>query len=261
MILDQFKLNGKRALVCGASQGIGRAIAVAFSQAGAELVVLARTEEKLAALKRELAPGKVEIAVCDLENHAELETKLRGLISLENPVHILINNAAGPAPGPIIDAKPEAFLQAFQRHILAGQLLTRLCLPGMSKCGYGRILNIISTSVREPIVNLGVSNTIRGAMASWAKTLASELPPGVTINNILPGYTDTPRLDSLKKATAEKKKISLDLVVTEWAQAIPEGRIARPEEIAAAALYLASPAAAYVRGISLAVDGGRGRSL
>ena len=261
MILDQFKLTGRRALICGASQGIGRAIAHALSEAGADVLLLARSEEKLLGLQKKLSPSKSEIIVADLENHAELQAKLQRLMGPEKPIHVLINNAAGPAPGAILEAKPEEFTQAFQRHVLAAHLLTRICLPGMKQAGFGRIINIISTSVREPIANLGVSNTIRGAMASWAKTLAGELPPGITINNILPGYTDTPRLDSLKKAIALNKKISPEDVVREWEQIIPEGRVARPQEIAAAALFLASPAASYVRGISLAVDGGRTRSL
>lgn len=260
MILDQFKLNGKRALVCGASQGIGRAIAKAFVEAGGSVVALARSQEKLADLKKELGAA-IEIVVADLDKHEDLQSKLSSIVSTERPIHILINNTGGPAPGPILEAKAEQFLQAFERHILSGQILTRLCLPGMTKAGYGRIINIVSTSVREPIVNLGVSNTIRGAMASWAKTLATELPPGVTINNILPGYTETPRLDSLRKSVADKKKVSADAVVKEWIQAIPEGRIGQPWEIAATATFLASPAGGYIRGVSLAVDGGRMRGI
>ncbi|HEX4925089.1 MAG TPA: SDR family oxidoreductase [Bdellovibrionales bacterium] len=260
MSLEVFGLNGRRALVCGASQGIGRAIAKAFSESGAEVILLARTREKLEELQRELAPRKTIVLEADLDDHRQLEQKVKETIAA-GPIHILVNNAAGPAPGPILNAEADAFLTAFKRHIGAAQLLTRLLLPGMKSAGYGRIVNVISTSVREPIPNLGVSNTIRGAMASWAKTVAGELPPGVTINNILPGYTATPRLESLKKNTSDKRGISTAEVEREWIQAIPEGRIARPEEIAWAATFLASPAAAYIRGVSLAVDGGRMKGM
>jgi 3-oxoacyl-[acyl-carrier protein] reductase len=261
MSLDDFRLNGKKALVCGASKGIGRAIAIALSEAGSEVILLARTRENLVELQNELKPAKTHVLALDLDRPLDVVNGVKEFIARHGDIHILINNAAGPAPGPILEAEAEQFLSAFNRHILAAQLLTRLLLPGMKSAGYGRIVNIISTSVREPIVNLGVSNTIRGAMASWSKTVASELPPGITINNILPGYTATDRLVTLKKNLSEKRRCSPEDIEREWIQTIPEGRIAKPSEIANAALFLASPAASYVRGISLAVDGGRTRSL
>jgi 3-oxoacyl-[acyl-carrier protein] reductase len=174
---------------------------------------------------------------------------------------VLVNNTGGPPAGPLLDADDEAFTRAFGRHVLASHLLVRKLLPGMRAAGYGRIVNVVSISVREPIAGLGVSNTIRGAMASWAKTLAGELPPGVTINNVLPGYTATERLDELAGELHACTGRDEQAIRADWVAAVPEGRLARPAEIAAAIAFLASPAAAMVRGTSLPVDGGRLKGL
>jgi 3-oxoacyl-[acyl-carrier protein] reductase len=256
--MTPFNLKNKYALVCGASQGIGRATAVVLSQLGACVIALARSKDKLEILKTEFG---IQPLVADLEKPDDLKSRVTELIAKTGGIHILVNNTAGPRPGPLLSATDEEFIQAFARHVLTSQMLVNLCLPGMKKDGYGRIINVISTSVREPIPNLGVSNTIRGATASWAKTLASELPPGITVNSVLPGYTSTPRLESLKKATADKMKISPEDVEKMWLEAIPEKRIADPSEIAQAIAFLASPWAGYIRGVSLAVDGGRMRSI
>ncbi|MBC8328006.1 MAG: SDR family oxidoreductase [Planctomycetes bacterium] len=240
------RLEGLTALVCGASSGIGRAIALRFLEEGAEVWGLARSADKLAAM------GLAGAVVCDLD----------GLELPELPAaQILVNNTGGPPGGPILRAGADEFGRAFRRHVMASHLLVQRLLPGMEVAGYGRILNIISTSVREPIPNLGVSNTIRGAMASWAKSVSKELPPGITINNLLPGFTDTERLASLKKGNAERQGVEEAEVEAAWLASIPEGRLGRPEELAAAAAFLASPEGAYVRGQSLAVDGGRLNSI
>jgi 3-oxoacyl-[acyl-carrier protein] reductase len=251
-------LRGRRALVCGASGGIGAASARALSAAGAHVILLARSADKLAALASELPNSTVLVA--DLQDRAALAASVTELL-VAGPIHILINNTGGPKGGRLLDTEPDAFLEPFERHVLAAHLLVRQLVPGMQDAGYGRIVNVVSTSVYEPIPNLGVSNTIRAAVAGWAKTLSRELPPGVTINNVLPGFTDTPRLSSLGEARAAREGTDLDAVRAAWVAQVPEGRLARPEETAATIAFLASPAAGYLRGQSIAVDGGRLRSI
>ncbi|MEC8381974.1 MAG: SDR family oxidoreductase [Myxococcota bacterium] len=255
-------LTGKRALVCGASGGIGREIALAFASAGIEIIALARRIEQLESLRTEVhaAGGRLNILVGDLQQRDTVCAEVEALLA-DGPIHILINNTGGPKGGPILDASESDFESAFGRHVLAAHRLSQLLVPGMTAAGYGRIINIVSTSVYEPIPNLGVSNTIRGAMASWAKSLSRELPPGVTINNVLPGFTDTPRLTQLRQGRASKSGISDQAVLEGWLAQVPEGRLAQPQETAQAALFLVSPAAAYIRGVSLPVDGGRLRSI
>jgi 3-oxoacyl-[acyl-carrier protein] reductase len=199
--------------------------------------------------------------VADLDDRPALASAVQAHLDAHGPVHILVNNTGGPPGGPLLEAGEEAFLQGFGRHVLASHRLVLLVLPGMREAGYGRIVNVISTSVREPIPNLGVSNTIRGAMASWAKTLSRELPPGLTINNVLPGFTDTERLALLDQATALRSgRTAVDVRSDRVAQ-VPEGRVGEPRELGSVIAFLASPAAAYVRGVSLPVDGGRLRSI
>ncbi|MDP6934174.1 MAG: SDR family NAD(P)-dependent oxidoreductase, partial [Myxococcota bacterium] len=196
-------LRGRRALVCGASAGIGRAVALCLAEQGAEICALARRADRLEALLPELLSAGAPAAhaiVADLDDRPALASAVQAHLDAHGPVHILVNNTGGPPGGPLLEAGEEAFLQGFGRHVLASHRLVLLVLPGMREAGYGRIVNVISTSVREPIPNLGVSNTIRGAMASWAKTLSRELPPGLTINNVLPGFTDTERLALLDQA-------------------------------------------------------------
>jgi 3-oxoacyl-[acyl-carrier protein] reductase len=176
-------------------------------------------------------------------------------------VHILVNNTGGPPAGRLLDATESDFLMALGRHLLASHLLVTRLLPGMVATGYGRILNVISISVREPIPNLGVSNVVRAAVASWAKTLSRELPPGITINNVLPGFTDTPRLASIAGSKAAKLGVTQDKAYAAMVAEVPEGRLGRPEELAATIAFLASPGGAYIRGTTLPVDGGRLRSI
>ena len=257
-------LKNKHALVCGASSGIGKASALALAAQGASVTALARREElldELLPLLKEAGAASAHKIVADLEDREDLENKISAHLEAQGPVHIWLNNTGGPPGGPLLHAKVEELQTAFSRHVLAAQTLLQLLLPGMQAEGYGRIINIISTSVREPIPNLGVSNTVRGAMASWAKTLSKELPPGLTINNILPGYTDTPRLGDLKAGVARRLTKPIDEVHAMWVGQIPEGRLATPEELANAVVFLASEAGAYIRGVSLPVDGGRLNSI
>lgn len=256
-------LRGRHALVCGASSGIGRATALALAGRGASITALARREERLARLASEVEDLGVagRFLVVDMDDLPSLRASVEDLLEEDGPIEILVNNSGGPAPGPLLSATEEDLLAGFRRHVLAAHALVKALLPGMRESGFGRIVNIVSTSVREPIPGLGVSNTIRAAMAGWSKTLSLELPPGVTINNVLPGYTATERLRALGESIAERTGTTYEEVERGWIANIPEGRLAEPAETAAAVAFLASPAAAYVRGQSLAVDGGRLRSI
>jgi 3-oxoacyl-[acyl-carrier protein] reductase len=253
------------ALVCGASEGIGRASAIALAEAGVSVTLLSRREDKLRALADELpriADGQShDFLAADVSDAATLAEKLRALCA-SAPVHILVNNTAGPPGGPAHAAAAEQYLAVFTQHLIANQVLLQSVLPGMRAAGWGRIVNIISTSVKEPIANLGVSNTVRGAVASWAKTLASELGSfGITVNNVLPGYTRTQRLEQILAERAAATGKSQDDIAAAMLATVPAGRFAEAGEIAAAVAFLCSPAAGYINGINLPVDGGRTRSL
>ncbi len=258
-------LTGKRALVCGASRGIGRAVAQTLAALGAKVTVLARSEKDLSQTVASLDTGAGQehgLLVTDSLSVDSLTATIKALILETAPVQILVNNSGGPPPGPAHTADAEEFTRAFTQHVIANHKLLEALLPGMKESGYGRIINIISTSVKEPIKGLGVSNTIRGAVASWAKTLAGELgPSGITVNNVLPGFTSTERLASLLEGRAKKTGRPLADIEQDALNSVPMGRFARPAEIADAVAFLASPAAAYINGINLPVDGGRTSSL
>ncbi len=248
-------LSGKTALVCGASAGIGRATALCLASHGASVIALARREDRLKSLMEELRQSgarEASYVVADLDDTAGLAQAVSGC-----EAQILINNTGGPPAGKLLEAEPLHLAQAFQRHVLGAQVLLQALSPAMQRAQYGRIINVLSTSVREPIPNLGVSNTIRGAMASWAKSVSKELAPGITINNVLPGFTDTERLGNLQTAVASRTGQTETQVMQGWIGRVPEGRLGRPEELASAIAFLASPAGAYIRGQSIAVDGGR----
>lgn len=251
-------LTGYRALVCGASGGIGAETAKALAASGAQVVALARNEARLQQLVKSLPGGGHQVLVADLSQPNSWLNPLQAILKTGGPIEILICNAGGPKGGPLIQAEPQEFLANFQTHVLANQILAQTLVPGMRERQYGRIINVISTSVKVPIVNLGVSNTIRAAVASWAKTLANELAAdGITVNNVLPGFTETDRLASLAQAAAERTKVSVSQVYENWRATIPAGRFAQASETAASIAFLASPLAAYVNGVNLPVDGGR----
>ncbi|MDQ2068776.1 SDR family oxidoreductase [Natronospira bacteriovora] len=258
-------LEGKHALVCGSSQGIGKATAETLAELGATVTLTARNEEALKAVCDGLPRPKGQAHdwfSSDFDRPEALETQIRARVDGGQRFHILINNSGGPAGGPAHVAKKDEFSNAFQRHLICNQILLQALLPGMREDGYGRIINIISTSVKEPIPGLGVSNTVRGAVASWAKTIATELAPdGITVNNILPGFTRTGRLKSLFEGKADKSGQSFDAVEQAALSQVPMGRFGQPEECANAIAFLASPAASYITGVSLAVDGGRTRGI
>lgn len=257
-------LNNKNVLVCGSTSGIGKAIALELAKQGASITLLARNETKLQEVLRKLATSEHQnhnYAVADFESLEEIEVVVKKL-SKNRDYHILINNTGGPKGGPLLQAAGEEFSKAFSMHILANQLLAQALVPNMKKSGYGRIINIISTSVKQPIDGLGVSNTIRGAMASWSKTMANELGPfGITVNNVLPGFTATQRLDDIIDARSKRDNLSKEEVANQMKSLVPARRFASPEEVAYAAVFLASPAAQYINGVSLPVDGGRTKSL
>jgi 3-oxoacyl-[acyl-carrier protein] reductase len=243
-------LSGKAALVCGGSQGIGLAAARELARRGAGVTVLARSEPP--------AEDRFAFLRADLEKIEDLIPALEKQLPAPPAFHVLVNNSGGPPPGPLVDATVEQLLVAFRQHVLAAHLLTQWALPAMRAAGYGRIVNVISTSVREPIPGLGVSNTIRGAMASWAKTLSREVGPfGITVNNVLPGATRTARLESVVKRRAATTGMTEARLEAEMRAVIPLGRFAEPVEVGAVIAFLASPAAGYISGASIPVDGGR----
>lgn len=257
-------LKGKRALICGSSQGIGKASAIELALMGANVCLLARNEETLKKVVKELAiqeGQEHEILIADFSNPEQLRTVLNDYLKDKN-VDVLINNTGGPAGGQAIDASTDQFINAFNMHLICNQILVQAIVPGMKKNAFGRIINIISTSVKTPLKGLGVSNTIRAAVASWAKTLALELGPyGITVNNVLPGFTMTGRLEFLINSIAEKEGKSFETVKNEMISTIPAGRIADASEVASAIAFLASPAASYINGINVPVDGGKTPSL
>ena len=258
-------LKGKQAFVCGSTQGIGKAVAEMLAQLGASVTLCARNESTLNDVldTLDVSQGqKHDYLVADFFNPDLLKGKLDNYVADGRKVHILVNNTGGPPAGEAIDAKPEEFLKAFSAHLICNQHLVQTFVPGMKEEAYGRIINIISTSVKVPIPGLGVSNTTRGAVASWAKTLARELAPfGITVNNVLPGFTKTARLDSLIATRAKNNGKSFEEYEEFMKGNVPAKRFAKPEEVAGAVAYLASPIAAYVNGINLPVDGGNTPSL
>jgi 3-oxoacyl-[acyl-carrier protein] reductase len=257
-------LRGRHALVCGGSEGIGRAAAHELALLGADVTLLARREDALreaaAALPR-TGTQQHGVLAADVSQNFELSQAVAALCA-QRPVHLLVNNTGGPPGGPAHSAEIAAFLDAFNKHLVANQALLQAVLPGMREVGWGRIVNVISTSVYEPIPNLGVSNTIRGAVASWAKTLSRELAPdGITVNNVLPGYTRTQRLDQILADRSQATGKPQEEVARGMLASVPAGRFAEAHETGAVIAFLCSPAAGYVNGQSIAVDGGRMQSI
>ncbi len=247
-------------MVCGSTQGIGKAAAAELAALGAEVTLLSRDREKLAAVAAGLATPAGQRHGFEVADFSKPETVKDAAtrLALGGTRHILINNTGGPPSGPLLEAPLEQFTAAFNAHVVCSHLLAQALVPGMKEAKYGRIINITSTSVKQPIPGLGLSNTIRAAVANWAKTLAGELGAyGITVNNVLPGYTSTERLSDLMQARAKRNNTTPEVVAAEWRATIPAGRFGAPEEIAAAIAFLASPAAGYVNGINVPVDGGR----
>ncbi len=254
-------LQRRTALVCGSTQGIGWACASELAELGANLVLLARNETRLQRRMEELPRSGDQVhryLVADFFNPNALETLLSQWTEQGNQAEILVNNTGGPAAGPVTESRSQEFRDAFDAHLICSQILSQALIPGMKSAEFGRIINVISIGAKTPIPGLGVSNTIRGAVASWGKTLAGELAPfGITVNNMLPGLCRTARLESLIETQAEQAGTSIAQITNQMKTTIPAGRFGRPQELGAVVAFLASPAAAYVNGINIPVDGGR----
>ena len=259
------ELKGKLAVVCGSTQGIGFATAKLMAIRGASLVLIARNEERLEKAIQNLDSSSGQqhkILVADFTNPHDLKSKLGAFVQAGNNPDILVNNTGGPKGGLIIDAETSEFIDAFNQHLICNHILVQAFYPGMKSKGGGKIINVISTSVKQPLNGLGVSNTIRGAVANWSKTLANELGQfNITVNNVLPGATNTGRLNSIAESKAGKTNKSATEVLSDMAKQSPMQRIAEPEEVAEAIAFLASDRASYINGINVPVDGGRTKSL
>jgi 3-oxoacyl-[acyl-carrier protein] reductase len=256
-------LNNKNALVCGSTAGIGKATAKSLAAEGTTVTLIARNEDKLKAVLSELPQQRNhDYIIADFSNPEELKVKVSEYISKNHGFHILVNNTGGPKGGPVFSAELDEFENAFTQHLKCNHVLAQTVVPFMKEAGYGRIINIISTSVKQPLDGLGVSNTIRGAVANWSKTLANELGPfGITVNNVLPGATGTERLTEIIKNKSAKTGSSEEEAANAMKNAVPAKRFAKPEELAYAVTFLASECASYINGINLPVDGGRTKSL
>ncbi len=252
-------LNGKTAAIAGGTGGIGLASAITMSKLGATVILMARNEEKLKKTLPLLSNSENQehrYLVADFSNSESLDNLCENLKNIQ--VDILLNNTGGPAGGPITEAKPEEFIHTFQQHLIANHKITQAVLGNMKNRPYGRIINVISTSVKAPLNGLGVSNTIRGAVANWAKTMANELGQyNITVNNVLPGATNTGRLNEIFEAKSKKTRKSISEIKKGMESIVPMNRIAEPEEVANAIAFLASSLASYINGINLPVDGGR----
>ncbi|SDR94537.1 3-oxoacyl-[acyl-carrier protein] reductase [Formosa sp. Hel1_31_208] len=257
------ELNNKYALVCGSTAGIGKATAMALAEEGTIVTLIARNEDKLKATLAELPQHRPhDYIVADFSNPTALKAKVEDYIKTHHGFHILVNNTGGPKGGPVFSAEISEFESAFTQHLKCNHVLAQAVVPFMKSEGYGRIINVISTSVKQPLDGLGVSNTIRGAVANWSKTLANELGQfGITVNNVLPGATGTERLTEIIKNKSVKSGSSQEEAANAMKSAVPAKRFAKPEELADAITFLASERAGYINGINLPVDGGRTKSL
>ena len=258
-------LINKTALVCGASQGLGLATATELALMGANVIAVSRNENNLRSAIQNLDISKGQqhsFLVMDLSNPDEVKQTVSDFLAKGNIIHILINNAGGPPAAPMIETDAAEIEKAFRTHLISSHILAQLVVPGMKAAGFGRIVNITSVSVKQPINGLGISNLVRAAVANWAKTLANEISGfGITINNVLPGYTNTDRLDYLFSKQATEQGVDKEAIFKRMAASIPIGRVGEPAEFGAAVAFLCSPAAAYINGINLPVDGGRIGSL
>ena len=254
-------MNNKHALVCGSSKGIGASTAIELSKLGATITLLARDKDSLSNILDSLDTSKKQnhnFIIADFDDPLKLKVTIDQHVANNPTIHILINNSGGPKPGPIVDANVDDFISAFNRHLICNHILVQAVVPKMKEARFGRIINITSTSVKQPIKGLGISNTIRGAVANWAKTLSFELGEfGITVNNILPGYTDTQRLKEIFLNKSKKSNYDIESIVSDAHSQIPLGRFADPKETAKAICFLASEDASYINGINLPVDGGR----
>ena len=253
-------LKGKTAVICGSTQGIGLAVAKELAQLGANCILLARNKDallKAVSSLNNLLNQHHSYFVADFADTSQVRKVIES-ITKTTKVHILVNNTGGPPGGQITDANETAFLQAYNQHLINNHILSQAVIPSMKEEGYGRIINVISTSVRIPIDNLGVSNTTRAAVASWAKTLSNEVGRfNITVNSVLPGFIKTQRLDAVIDSTAKRNSLSNTDASKTMEASIPMKRFGKTDEIANVVAFLASPAASYVNGVTIPVDGGK----
>lgn len=258
-------LANKTALVCGSSQGLGLACATELALLGANVIVASRSDDKLRSVVKQLDTSKGQrhdFMVLDLADPDEVKWTVETFLAKVKTIHILVNNAGGPPSGPMIETDAAEMEKAFRTHVISSHLLAQLLVPRMKEAKFGRIINIVSTSVKQPINGLGISNLVRAAVANWAKTLANEIGSfGITVNNVLPGYTNTDRLNYLFGKQAAEQGVQKDEIFEKTVAAIPAKRVGEPAEFGAAVAFLCSPAAAYINGVNLPVDGGRTGSL
>lgn len=257
-------LSGKVALVAGSSRGLGRAIAEELAAEGASLVLCARREDSLQEARTAIEQhGSQVVAVAaDLADPAQVERVVQAGMREFGRIDILVTNAGGPPAGPFEQHTPEAWDRAVQLTLGSVLNLTRAVLPGMKERRWGRILNVTSIAVKQPVDGLILSNSVRAAVTGFARTLANEIAPwGITVNNVLPGYTRTERLDELAAANSKAKGISQEEARAAWETQIPMGRLGEPQEFAALVAFLASERASYITGTSIPVDGGWVRGL
>jgi len=258
-------LIGKTALVCGGSQGLGLACANELALLGANVIVASRSDDKLHAVVKQLDASKGQshqFIVLDLSLPEQVKETIQAFLAKGNVIHILVNNAGGPPSGPMLNTEPAEIEKSFRTHVISSHTLAQLLVPGMIKEGFGRIVNIVSTSVKQPINGLGISNLVRAAVANWAKTLANEIGGfGITVNNVLPGFTNTDRLNYLFSKQAADQGVTKEDIFERTTAAIPAKRVGEPEEFGAAVAFLCTPAASYINGINLPVDGGRTGTL
>lgn len=260
------QLTGKRALVCGASSGLGRAVAEALAAEGAHVALLSRSVDRLQGVADAInatATGRAVVVAADLADHAGLLAAVdEAERLLGGSIEILLNNTGGPPPSGVVGLEPDLWRTQFEAMALSVFRLTDRVLPAMRTAGWGRVLNVASSTVIEPSAVLGVSNTLRAGVAAWAKTLASEVAAdGITVNTLLPGRIDTPRIQKLDQALAERTGVTPGQAQAKSVESIPVGRLGDPAEFGAVAAFLASPRAAYVTGSLIRIDGGAIRAV
>ena len=258
-------LKGKIALVAAASRGLGRAVAIELAAEGAALVLCSRKAETIKQTANEIATAtRAEILAlpCDVSKADEVAALVRAGIGRFGRIDILVTNGGGPPAGPFESFSIEAWEAATRLTLFSAVELARQVLPGMKERRWGRILNITSIAVKQPVDNLILSNSLRAAVTGFARTLANEVAAfGVTVNNIMPGYTRTERIEELARMMADKEGITPAEFIARWEKEIPMRRLGEPSEFAALAAFLVSERASYVTGTSIQVDGGWIRSL
>ncbi|MEW6265860.1 MAG: SDR family oxidoreductase [Thermodesulfobacteriota bacterium] len=258
-------LTGRIALVCGGSKGLGRAAATALAKEGAKVIIAARGQEALnqaAADITNLTGAEVTPVSADLSDPEQARLLARSALSAWGRVDVLINNAGGPPAGLFLDFSDQDWEAAIRLNFLSAVVLTRELVPGMKERRWGRVINFTSIAVKQPIDGLILSNAVRAAVHGWAKSLSNELAAfGVTVNNVLPGYTLTERVRNLSLTLGRQRGVSPEKIIEEYEAQIPMNRLGRPEDFGHLAAFLASDLAGYITGASIPIDGGYYKGL